>query len=151
MLLRQPLSPRQSDLFVTSQISSPTILSLDHSTLTILTPWCSSNTPDMLLPQGCCTHCSFCLECSSPRYPHGSLAHLLPIFAQMSPHLNCNISLHAARTLNFPYPALFFSRAFLTTNILYNLLIMLIFCLSWSACSQGQALRKQWLDEEGTS
>ena len=30
-----------------------------------LTPWCS------------CTGCSLCLECSSPRYPLGSLAHFL--------------------------------------------------------------------------
>lgn len=46
---------------------------------------CLLKRPHMLLPQGLCTYCSFCLEHSSARYTHGSLALSLQIFAQMSP------------------------------------------------------------------
>lgn len=77
----------------------------------------------MLLPQGLCIPCSFCLEPSSPRCPQDFLLSF-KICAQMSPHLNRDMSSYPARTFNVPYPALVFSRAFLTTNNLCNLLLM---------------------------
>lgn len=36
------------------------------------------------LPQGFCTGCSFCLERSSPRCPHGSLPQPLQVLAQVT-------------------------------------------------------------------
>lgn len=45
---------------------------------------CSSNTLGMLLPQGLCICCSFCLEHSCPRYLYGSLSLLLWVFVQGS-------------------------------------------------------------------
>lgn len=38
-------------------------------------------------PQGLCTCCFLCLQCSSPIYPHGLPPHSLQISAQMSPNL----------------------------------------------------------------
>lgn len=40
-------------------------------------PRCSSSTPTMSLPQGLCTCCSCCLECSSSCYLHVWLPHFL--------------------------------------------------------------------------
>ena len=42
-------------------------------------PCCSLNTPNLLPPQGLCTCCSLCLECSIPVCLHG----LLPCFIQV--------------------------------------------------------------------
>lgn len=49
------------------------------SSLPVLQPHWSLLCPltGMLLPQGLCTCCSICLELSAPRFPHGSLTHVI--------------------------------------------------------------------------
>ena len=129
---------------------SPFIFCLYHYTHTKLTPWCSSNTPDTLLPQGLCTHCSFCLEhsCPIPAWltcsPPSSLGSNVTPFKLHHVLLPCQDS---------PFPSFCsFSRAFLTTHLVCSLLIKLIACCPqpsphWNVSAQGQALRE--LGKEG--
>lgn len=51
----------------------------DSGKLTHQLPYRSSARPVTDPPQGLCTCCSLCPECSSPRHPHGFLPHFLQL------------------------------------------------------------------------
>lgn len=51
-----------------------------YSSACLLDSYCSSLKPATSPPQGLCTDCCFCLDCSPHRYPQGLISHLLQIF-----------------------------------------------------------------------
>ena len=71
-----------------SLTSSLNVLSFLASAPATPVSCCSSNTPGLLLAQGLCTGCFFCLEHTDPGYPRASLPYLFQIFTQMPPSWN---------------------------------------------------------------
>lgn len=103
-------------------------------------PIWSLNTPGMLSPRDFCPCYFLCLECSSFRYLHYSLPHLLQGFAQRSPSQWGFHWLHL-KFESFPTPLLstlfcFFSEHILPSNLVYS------FCLLSGSPMTIQDLRR---------
>jgi hypothetical protein len=104
-------------------------------------PRCNWNTLPIVLPQGLCTFCSFCLECPSLWYPHRPLPYSLPMWSHVTFHYGWVNPLSWLHPHPLP-PVLPFLSALCTFYVHYHYFFV---CCLLSHLSGNSSRKETWL------